>query len=187
MSTDTSSVLSATNLSPNPNLSLDIELNGHSLGEGHDWENITINSVHAALKADGDYENTPIDVFVELVSDERSQSLNREYRGKDRPTNVLSFPGTEPEDLSDAAEFSRTGGPPVSLGDLIVAADVVLCEAAEQKKQIDHHFAHLIIHGVLHLLGYDHIDDDEAEAMEALERKILAQFGIPDPYKDEME
>tara|TARA_R110002096_G_scaffold147616_2_gene307528 strand:+ start:364 stop:927 length:564 start_codon:yes stop_codon:yes gene_type:complete len=187
MSTDTSNLLRAKNLSPNPDLFLDIELNGHSLGEGHDWETIIVNSVHAALRAGGDYENVPIEIFVELVSDERSQSLNRDYRGKNQPTNVLSFPGTEPDDLKDAVEFSLGGGPPVPLGDLIVAVDVVLYEAAEQKKPIEYHFAHLIIHGVLHLLGYDHIDDDEAEAMEALERKILAQFDIPDPYKDVIE
>lgn len=175
---------SAEKLSPNPHLSLDIELNGHSLGDEADWESVISHAVGAAIASDRICSRVASEVFVELVSNNRSQELNRDYRGKDKPTNVLSFPGVEPEDLDDAIEFSNAGGPPVLLGDLIIAVDVVLLEATEQKKPVSHHFAHLIVHGVLHLLGHDHIEEDEAEAMEELERQILAQFDIPDPYRE---
>ncbi len=176
----------ATKISPIPLLSLDIEMNGYSLGREANWEDVIFQAVNAALASDCACSQVASEIFVELVSDDRSQELNKEYRDKDKPTNVLSFPGVEPEDLEGAIEFSGAGGPPVPLGDLVIAADVVMREAVEQKKPVSHHFAHLIVHGVLHLLGYDHIEEDEAEAMEALERQILVQFDIPDPYREEI-
>lgn len=110
---------------------------------------------------------------IRLVDDEESQSLNRDYRGKDYPTNVLSFPFTAPP-----------GFPSNQLGDLVICAAVVQREATAQNKPVDAHWAHLVIHGCLHLLGFDHIDDDDATEMEALERRLLGQLGYPDPYAE---
>lgn len=111
------------------------------------------------------------EVCIRIVSSEESQTLNRTYRGKDKPTNVLSFPFEVPE-----------GVPLHLLGDLIICADVVATEAQEQKKPLFDHWTHMVIHGCLHLIGFDHINDAEAEEMEDLERKILANLGINDPY-----
>lgn len=169
-------------------LTLDVELReGHALGAAYDWQALIIQTVDVALDGSGRYENVPADLYVELVSDDRSQELNRDYRGKDKPTNILSFPGVEPEELQDMIDFAKAGGPPLPLGDLIIADCVVVREAAEQNKPVDHHFAHLLVHGVLHLLGYDHIEEDEAEKMETLERHILSGLDIPDPYRDEAD
>lgn len=117
------------------------------------------------------------DLSVVIVGPEESQALNLEFRAKDKPTNVLSFPFEMPEELigldDDMANL---------LGDLIICAPVVEREAKEQNKPLEHHWAHMVVHGCLHLLGYDHIKDDEAEIMENLERTILQRLDIPDPY-----
>jgi probable rRNA maturation factor len=107
-------------------------------------------------------------VTLLLTSDEEVRELNRRFREKDAPTNVLSFP----------APFN----PERHLGDIALAFGVCAREAAEQGKPIGDHLQHLVVHGVFHLLGYDHIGDDEAEAMESLERAVLANLGVPDPY-----
>ncbi len=109
-----------------------------------------------------------------LADDPTVQALNREWRGKDRPTNVLSFPGDR-----DA----WPGGPPPHLGDVILAYDTVMREAAEQAKAPLDHAVHLVVHGVLHLLGFDHETEVEAEVMEGLETRMLAGLGLPDPYR----
>ena len=114
------------------------------------------------------------ELTIRLVEANESQALNHQYRGKNKPTNVLSFPFEAPENLPDFP----------LIGDLIVCASVVEQEAIEQKKPLANHWAHMIIHGILHLLGYDHIEDDEAEEMESLEIDILAQLEIPDPYQE---
>tara|TARA_B100001109_G_scaffold254581_2_gene254738 strand:- start:113226 stop:113705 length:480 start_codon:yes stop_codon:yes gene_type:complete len=114
------------------------------------------------------------ELTIRLVAEEESRQLNSEYRGKDNPTNVLSFPFDAPPEV-----------PLELLGDLIICAQVVRQEAIEQGKSADAHWAHMVVHGCLHLLGYDHIKDDEAEEMENLERQILATLGYPDPYLDE--
>jgi len=120
-----------------------------------------------------DAENEPRrEVTIRFVERAESQQLNREYRGKDKPTNVLSFPFEAPPGLELPL-----------LGDLVICHDVVVAEANEQRKSTRDHYAHLVIHGCLHLLGYDHIDDEEAEQMEALERALLARFDIADPYR----
>ncbi|MEK9765353.1 MAG: rRNA maturation RNase YbeY [Thalassolituus sp.] len=113
------------------------------------------------------------ELTIRLTDEEESQELNNEYRGKDKPTNVLSFPFEAPPEV-----------PIELLGDLIICVAVVEREAQEQNKTSEAHWAHMVIHGCLHLLGYDHIKDDEAEEMEALERTILASLGYPDPYLD---
>ena len=111
------------------------------------------------------------EISLRLVDEDESQALNGQYRGKDKPTNVLSFPADIPPEL----------GLPL-LGDLVICAQVVAQEAEQQHKALADHWAHMVVHGTLHLLGYDHIEDDEAEIMENLETRILAQLGIEDPY-----
>ncbi|WP_290790062.1 rRNA maturation RNase YbeY [Halomonas sp.] len=113
------------------------------------------------------------ELTVRLVDAEESRQLNRDYRGRDRPTNVLSFPFECPPGVELPL-----------LGDLVICHPVVEEEAAEQDKARRDHYAHMVVHGTLHLLGHDHIEDDEAEAMEALEREILAGLGIDDPYRE---
>jgi probable rRNA maturation factor len=115
------------------------------------------------------------EVSVRIVDAEEIQALNRDYRGKDRPTNVLSFPAGDIAGLPDDE--------PAPLGDIVVCASVVQDEASTQGKTLGEHWAHMLVHGALHLLGYDHQSDEEAEAMEALERTILGAHGIADPYK----
>ena len=116
---------------------------------------------------------TDVALTIRLVEKQESQQLNCQYRNKDKPTNVLSFP------------FEAPAGIEINLlGDLIVCADVVELEAQQQNKALDDHWAHIIIHGCLHLLGYDHIDDDEALEMESLERQYLAKLNISDPYQE---
>lgn len=111
------------------------------------------------------------DLAIRLVDEKEGRSLNRHYRGKDYATNVLSFPADLPEGVKLPL-----------LGDLVICAPVVAREAAEQGKPLAAHYAHLTVHGVLHLLGLDHEDEREAEAMERIEREVLAALGFPDPY-----
>lgn len=111
------------------------------------------------------------DITLRVVDEAESQSLNRDYRGKDYPTNVLSFPADVPAELNIPL-----------LGDLVICAPVVAREACEQGKPLAAHWAHLCIHGALHLLGYDHQTDEEAEAMEAIETKLIMGLGFADPY-----
>jgi len=117
---------------------------------------------------------TEQEITVRIVDIEESQNLNRTYRGKDKPTNVLSFPFESPPGVELPL-----------LGDLVICAPVVSDEAKQQNKPLMHHWAHMIIHGTLHLLGYDHISDTEAEQMENLEIQLLAKLDIDDPYKDQ--
>ena len=117
------------------------------------------------------------ELTIRLVDAEEGQELNRTYRHKDYATNVLSFPAEVPDGLLDIP----------LLGVLVICVPVVEREAREQNKTLEAHWAHLVIHGCLHLLGYDHIDDEEAEEMEGLERQLLAELGYPDPYRDDEE
>jgi probable rRNA maturation factor len=115
------------------------------------------------------------EMTIRLVDEAEGRELNHTWRHKDYATNVLSFPANVPDELLDIP----------LLGDLVICVPVVAREAAEQGKSPDAHWAHLVIHGCLHLLGYDHIDDEEADEMEALERELLAELGYPDPYADD--
>ncbi|PKV12032.1 rRNA maturation RNase YbeY [Xanthomonas prunicola] len=115
------------------------------------------------------------DLAIRVVDEKEGCSLNHHYRGKDYATNVLSFPAELPEGLPKGIKMPL-------LGDLVICAPVVAREAAEQGKSLTAHYAHLTVHGTLHLLGWDHEDDKEADAMEQLEREILADLGIDDPY-----
>jgi probable rRNA maturation factor len=121
-------------------------------------------------------QTRPCEIGIRIVDADEGRVLNRDYRGKDKPTNILSFP-------SDLPEFVSTKLETALLGDLVICAPVVITEATEQHKAVDAHWAHLTIHGVLHLLGYDHIDDAEAAIMEPLEIAALASLGLPNPYE----
>lgn len=112
------------------------------------------------------------ELTIRLVDEPEGRELNHTWRHKDYATNVLSFPADIPEGLLDIP----------LLGDLVICVPVVEREATEQGKALQAHWAHLVIHGCLHLLGYDHLEDDEAEEMEALERELLGELGHPDPY-----
>ena len=117
------------------------------------------------------FHGKPFQVSIEIVDQATSQELNKTYRNKNKSTNVLSFPLELPEFVEEDL-----------IGDLAICAEVVEKEASQQNKLLENHWAHLTIHGVLHLLGYDHINDDEAQIMENLEIKLLAQLGINNPY-----
>ncbi|HHF4806347.1 rRNA maturation RNase YbeY [Haemophilus influenzae] len=116
-------------------------------------------------------EGNEVEMTVRIVDEAESHELNLTYRGKDRPTNVLSFPFECPDEVELPL-----------LGDLVICRQVVEREAAEQEKPLMAHWAHMVVHGSLHLLGYDHIEDDEAEEMESLETQIMQGLGFDDPY-----
>ncbi len=113
------------------------------------------------------------EVLLRLVDVDEIQQLNRDYRGKDQPTNVLSFPSDLPVEIEEAI-----------LGDVVICLEVVRKEALEQDKSFENHLLHMAVHGTLHLLGYDHMEEDEAETMESLEIKLLADLGVDNPYAD---
>jgi|GEM_PF-41588 len=121
-----------------------------------------------------------IEISFLFSNDAHIQKLNKEYRAKDRPTNVLSFPQAElsTQSLTEALLFQE----PLTIGDIALAEETIIREATEQNKTFQDHLTHLIIHGVLHLAGYDHIDEDEANHMESLEIEILEKFNISNPY-----
>jgi probable rRNA maturation factor len=124
-----------------------------------------------AVVNDGD-----VQVSLRIVDAEESQQLNNDYRAKDKSTNVLSFPMDMPEELVKEMDVFL-------LGDLVVCAQVVTEESVQQKKTLDAHWAHMLVHGMLHLQGYDHIDDAEAELMEQKEIEILKNLGFDNPYQ----
>jgi probable rRNA maturation factor len=117
-------------------------------------------------------ERDQAEVVIRLVDESEIQELNREYRNKDKPTNVLSFASNLPAVVDSSL-----------LGDLVICSSVVQHEAMEQGKSEEMHWAHMVVHGVLHLLGYDHQDDSNARTMEQLEREVMASIGFQDPYK----
>jgi len=136
-------------------------------------------AVHEAVNAAAVFvpELAEAEIAVALSSDAAIRKLNAQFRGQDKPTNVLSFP---------AAALPDDAGGDVS-GDIVIAYETLLREAAAEGKDPLHHLAHLTVHGLLHLAGYDHNDDAEAEEMEALERRILHTIGIADPYRSDRE
>ncbi|MDF2598819.1 MAG: hypothetical protein K0Q54_1642 [Methylobacterium brachiatum] len=139
-----------------------------------DLESLVIRAVEAGLAAAPEPPDGPVEVSVMLTDDATVQELNRTWRKKDKPTNVLSFP---------AAPQPRHAGAALPLGDVVLAYETLVRESAEQSKPLQNHLAHLLVHGTLHCLGQDHENGEaEAEAMEALEVAALATLGIPDPY-----
>lgn len=156
-------------------LDLQIATNANNLPTQADFEQ-WVGAVLAELG-----KSQTAELTIRLAEAAEIQQLNRDYRGKDKPTNVLSFP-FEPYDAliayaGDAADINL-------LGDIVIAPSVIEREATAQGKPLINHYAHMSVHGVLHLLGYDHIEDDEAEIMENLEKRILATLNIPNPYEE---
>ena len=125
----------------------------------------------------------PVSVSVKLSDDTEVHALNREWRDKDKPTNVLSFPMLDDDELN-ALIVGKYEAPEIMLGDIILAYGICETEAAEKGIPLAHHATHLVIHGMLHLLGHDHSEDEDAEAMEALEVKALASMGLHNPYTE---
>ena len=121
-------------------------------------------------------EHGEISLAVRIVDREEMQALNSQYRGQDKPTNVLAFPAEIPAVVREQIES-------VPLGDIVICAPIVEAEAIDQNKPSIDHWAHLTVHGALHLLGYDHQDDEQARVMETLEQECLTELGIADPYR----
>jgi probable rRNA maturation factor len=149
------------------------------------WAELAQTAANAAIAESafpqlGSSERT-VELSIRLTSDAEVHALNSEWRGKDRPTNVLSFPMAEEDELARA----DGPGPELMLGDLILAHGVCTAEAAEKAISLEDHAAHLMVHGTLHLLGYDHMDEAAAVDMEAREVRALARMGIADPYAGE--
>jgi probable rRNA maturation factor len=137
--------------------------------------------IHRAIAAAAELTEADIgeaELAVMLTDDAGIRTLNNNWRGIDKPTNVLSFPALPPTGPVGPDD------PPRMLGDIAIAYQTTRKEADDEQKPFDQHLSHLAIHGFLHLIGYDHENDDDAETMEALEQEILAQLGIPDPYAD---
>lgn len=151
---------------------IDISAESEGWSTVPDFEACVRRAAEAALL---DNDAPASEISVVLSDNEHIRELNKHHRGMDKPTNVLSFP---------AARMKTPAGAPRLLGDVVLAFETVEREAREEHKPFANHLSHLVVHGVLHLLGYDHEDDYEAEIMETRERQILAKLGIPDPYAE---
>jgi probable rRNA maturation factor len=146
-----------------------------------DLDQLVLDTVTAALDAvPMAWADRTLEVHLDFLDDHRQQQLNRDFRGQDRCTNVLAFANMEGDEILDVATLPPAM--PIVLGDVTLAHGWVRAEAQNQQKPLNFHVRHLIVHGVLHLLGYDHIADSEANDMEAREVAILAGLGVPDPY-----
>ena len=164
-------------------LEIDIEADAE-WDSSTDWSRLVRSAAEAAVAESAFPQLTraerPVELSVRLTGDEEVRALNAEWRGKDKPTNVLSFP------LAEAGELEQTGeGPELMLGDIVLARGVCEREAAEKAIPVETHATHLLVHGTLHLLGYDHTQDDDAADMESREVRALARLGIADPYEGE--
>lgn len=126
-----------------------------------------------------EHAHQQVEMTIRIVSEEESQQLNHDYRGKDKPTNVLSFEFENPPGLVELGEELPY------LGDLVICAQVVEDEARAQNKSLEAHWAHMVVHGTLHLQGFDHIDDDDAQEMESLEIEIMHALGFANPYAED--
>jgi probable rRNA maturation factor len=153
----------------------DVVRHGSAWGETAVSDATIVLAAHAAFAEVPPSVPAPFEVTILLTDDAEMRALNKTWRGKDKPTNVLSFP---------AGEAPGDGG---ALGDIAIAYETAAKEAADARLTLEDHVSHLVVHGLLHLLGFDHLEDDEAQRMENLERKVLASIGIADPYASEGE
>ena len=163
---------------------LEIALSSEAPWPDQDWDGLAQRAATAAI------ERTPhgqlltsaatVEISFRLASDDEVHTLNKQYRQKDKPTNVLSFPMVQPDLIDTVTQNSDDGE--VLLGDIVLAHGVCEREAAERGISVEHHLSHLVVHGTLHLLGYDHGTDEEGDAMEEIERAALSELGIADPY-----
>lgn len=165
----------------NDTITVEIKVDGWSnaLSGGSAAETIAVAAAQAALASAG--LACPVEIGVRMTGDSEMRTLNNTYRGRDSATNVLSFALAD-GDAPPAFDVSPSDGAPQLLGDVVVAYETCAGEAEEQIKSLTDHLCHMVVHGVLHLLGYDHETEDEAAEMEELERDILAGIGVPDPY-----
>lgn len=157
-----------------PSITVDIAVEAEAWGEEARWRPLAEKVAAAVAGRDELIVPEEAELSLVLTDDARIRVLNRDWRGFDKPTNVLSFPAADADD----------DDPGPLLGDVIVAHETMAREAAAEGKSLDDHVAHLLVHGLLHLFGFDHETDEEAEEMEALETEILAGLGIADPYAD---
>ncbi len=149
------------------------------IDDAGDWSflkdaSVLVEAACLQVAAEEDVPATPANVTIVLSNDQNVSALNGQFRGKPKPTNVLSFP-------------AGVGSEPGNLGDIVVACETLLREAADEDIPPEHHFQHLVVHGILHLLGFDHETDTEADRMEALEIRILARLGIANPYTEPLD
>jgi probable rRNA maturation factor len=162
---------------------LDISLDADADWDSSNWAQLARKAATSAIaeSAFPQLGSGPrnVELGVRLTSDDEVRALNAEWRGKDKATNVLSFPMAEADELEDASE-----GPELMLGDIVLARGVCAAEAADKAISIEDHATHLMVHGTLHLLGYDHGDEETAADMEQREVRALARLGIADPYQD---
>jgi probable rRNA maturation factor len=162
---------------------LDISLDADADWDSRNWADVARKAATSAI-AESAFPQLgegprSVELGVRLTTDDEVRALNAEWRGKDKATNVLSFPMAEADELGDGTE-----GPELMLGDIVLAHGVCASEAADKAISIEAHASHLLVHGTLHLLGYDHGDDDSAADMEQREVRALARLGIADPYRD---
>ncbi len=165
----------------NDTVVVDVTVDGWSVGIAApvSAKSIAVAAAKAALASAG--PSHPVEISVRLNGDGEMRDLNREYNGRDTATNVLSFALTA-GDATHVSGVSQLDNAPILLGDIVAAYETCAGEAEDQVKSLADHLHHMVVHGVLHLLGYDHEAETEAAQMEALERDILARLGVPDPY-----
>lgn len=163
---------------------LEIALSSDAPWPAQDWEALALRAATAAIQRTPHGElltsAATVEISIRLASDDEVHTLNKQYRQKDKPTNVLSFPMVQPDLLATVSQNSDDGE--VLLGDIILAHGVCVAEAVERGISVEDHAMHLMVHGTLHLLGYNHMGDEEADSMEDIERQALASLGIADPY-----
>lgn len=161
-------------------MQLDIDIDGWPNG---DWPDLAERAAEAVAKVAPELANERLVASVLFTTDAEIHALNRQWRGRDKPTNVLSFPMLERGDLAHLASDGPPEMPPILLGDIALAHETCAREAGDKGLPLESHAAHLIVHGMLHLAGHDHeISEADAEAMEALEVKALALMGLANPY-----
>ncbi len=164
-------------------IEIDLDINPIWQSDIH-WFDLSKKSIDEAVKL-SDYSflheiNNNVSISISLSNNDIIHTLNNAYRSKDKPTNILSFPMVERADLGDLIEHPI---PEILLGDIILSYDICHAEAKEKGILITHHYQHLIVHGILHLLGYNHIADDDAEKMQSIEILALKNMGIENPYE----
>ncbi len=162
-------------------------------GDSQDWKDIAQNAVHAAIEYSAykkfSEDKKTISISIKLSDNDEINALNKQYRNKDKPTNILSFPLIETQELDTLYNHQNSTNPnniaipEILLGDLILAYSICRDEANSKSISLADHFTHLIIHGVLHLIGYDHIIDNDANVMQSIEIKALKKLGLDDPYE----
>jgi probable rRNA maturation factor len=164
---------------------IEVDISAEPIWGDFDWQEPCDKAVSAALNVAPfprlSETKAAVCISIRFADDAEVHALNRDYRGKDQPTNILSFPMVQRDMLEMVA---NTDDGEILLGDMILAQETCAREAQEKAIPLPQHVAHLIVHGTLHLLGFDHMNDRDAEAMEALEVKALASMGLPNPYSD---